>query len=128
MELQPRSGPDLGGTVVAVNGAGFENSYLCVCRFGEQIAPSVTFVSSTRLHCTAPPGAGVVRIQVALNGQNFATSLANFDFSYLGNPSRKAVEGQICYLMDLDGCLDALQGWRSFRRSCRALGRLRLGF
>lgn len=85
MELKPRSGPDLGGTVVTVNGAGFENSHLCVCRFGEQIAPSVTFVSSTRLLCTAPPGAGVARVRVALNGQNFATSLANVDFSYQGS-------------------------------------------
>lgn len=86
-ELVPSSGPELGGTLVTVNGAGFQISHLCVCRFGHQIAPSVSFISSTRLQCIAPPGVGTVRIDIALNGQNYVAGTANLDFSFRGTCS-----------------------------------------
>lgn len=84
-EMIPSTGPELGGTVVTVNGDGFISSQLSICRFGSRDAASISFASSTRLQCTSPPGTGVATLSIALNGQNFvAAFVENFDFHYRG--------------------------------------------
>ena len=84
-EIMPSLGPELGGTVVEINGAGFLSSPLFVCRFGRDHAASVTFVSSTRVLCTAPPGIGAAKVEIAINGQNTVPAAGNqFDFQYQG--------------------------------------------
>ena len=83
-ELKPSSGPALGGTVVTVNGFGFVESHLCVCRFGTHKDADVSFVSSTRILCTSPPGFGVQKVEVSSNGQNYVDIDSAFDFHYQG--------------------------------------------
>jgi len=84
-QIMPSLGPELGGTVVQVNGAGFIASPLFACRFGSDNAASVMFVSSTRVLCTAPPGTGAAKVEIAINGQDVVPTGGNhFDFHYHG--------------------------------------------
>lgn len=88
-QIMPSLGPELGGTVVQVNGAGFIASTLFACRFGSDSAASVMFVSSTRVLCTAPPGTGAAKIEIAINGQDVVpTGRYQFHFHYHGACSR----------------------------------------
>lgn len=67
--LSPRSGPDTGGTVVTVFGAGFDSAFRFVCKFqSEQVATEAednpaaaavetpaALISASELACVAPP-------------------------------------------------------------------------
>jgi RHS repeat-associated protein len=59
----PRIGPPAGGTIVRVFGSGFVPGQTIV-RFGPSPATAVTFVSSTELLVTVPPGVGTVDLHV----------------------------------------------------------------
>lgn len=53
--LYPSSGSLDGGTPVRIRGSGFIDSTAFECRFGDQIALSVLFISSEEVVCEAPP-------------------------------------------------------------------------
>jgi len=52
--LEPSAGPEAGGTVVQVSGAGFEGKAGLLCRFGVSAQVASVVHTSTRLECTSP--------------------------------------------------------------------------
>ncbi len=70
--LNPDSGPAAGGTLVRIEGAGFdEGSSVSI---GTASCTSVTFLSSAELYCTAPQGVSGVAELVVTGGEDSATA------------------------------------------------------
>ncbi len=74
--ISPSSGPPSGGTSVTIMGSNFTSN--ATVTFGGNVG-SDTFVSSTELMATSPPGAGSVSVVVTENGQ----TSNSVTFSYL---------------------------------------------
>lgn len=51
--VKPRSGPDIGGTIVKVFGSGFRNRTTLSCKFGELVVDAV-FISNEQIDCCSP--------------------------------------------------------------------------
>ena len=69
-DVQPSQGPEAGGRLVTVYGAGFLPGEVA-CRFGSQVMPvsGATWLSSTHVTCTSPPSMrGTVAVEVSMNG------------------------------------------------------------
>ncbi|CAM9095296.1 unnamed protein product [Chrysoparadoxa australica] len=89
-ELLPSSGAVSGGTGITVKGSGFRSSPNLAVRFGLIDVPA-TFLSSTELHCEAPPSVqGPVAVSVTSNGAYFTAS--EVDFEYVNVVTVTAVE------------------------------------
>jgi Flp pilus assembly protein TadG len=101
--LTPASGPAVGGTGVAITGTGFEPT--SSVSFGSIPATSVTYVNSTSMLATSPPGSGIVDVTVTNSygtssvgpGDRFTYLLDDCgavtgDYGYL-NVGRKNVNG-----------------------------------
>ena len=78
----PATGSTHGGYVVALSGSGFVNDASLTCTFGDLPSPiPATFISSTRLLCTAPPSMPQdCDIQIHRRGLLIATSIIPFKF------------------------------------------------
>lgn len=78
----PLSGPESGGTLVALNGTGFSDMGLLVCEFGSsgtQVA--ARGISATTGYCTSPPHMpGVISLRVSVNGQQFVETGIAFEY------------------------------------------------
>jgi hypothetical protein len=72
-------GPVDGGTLVTVSGSDLVDTAELRCLFGARLAVA-TFVTDTRVHCTAPAqsAAGTVVVQVSNNGADFAAAPGTF--------------------------------------------------
>ena len=78
--VAPSVGGVRGGTVVAVTGAGFVGKQT-VCRFGKAVGLGSEVVSDSLVRCTAPSHrAGVVSLQLQLDGQGLQGPGALFEF------------------------------------------------
>ncbi|CAM9153971.1 unnamed protein product, partial [Hapterophycus canaliculatus] len=76
--ITPSSGPQQGGTLVEVTGAGFVNSTALSCRLAGRRLPA-TFVDNGSLRCTTPPSTmsppfQTVLLEVSNNGVDFTNS------------------------------------------------------
>lgn len=79
-----------GGTIVTIHGEGFVSSVDLLCKFGNVIGTTATWLSSTKLLCRTPPHRpGLVEIRVANNGADF--SLTSSEFLYIDDPSLEDV-------------------------------------
>ena len=81
--MSPTSGPELGGTRVAIGGAALELGSHYVCDFNGTVVPS-TMPAADRLECYAPATAGVgtdTPVLVSLNAQQFVRN-ASEGFTY----------------------------------------------
>ncbi|MEJ2009149.1 MAG: IPT/TIG domain-containing protein [Acidobacteriota bacterium] len=86
--VSPTQGPTTGGTVVAVNGAGFQTG--ATVSFGSVQSTAVTFVSSTVVDAMAPPeSSGSVAITVT--DPNSQLSSLPSAFTYTSGPSVSSV-------------------------------------
>ena len=76
--LHPDSGPEAGGTLVRIEGAGFDVDSSVV--IGTSACTSVTFLSSVELYCTAPPGvSGAAELVVTGGGARATAAYAYLD-------------------------------------------------
>ncbi|WP_309145061.1 MULTISPECIES: IPT/TIG domain-containing protein [unclassified Bradyrhizobium] len=73
--ITPTSGPEAGGTVVAITGTGFTGA--TAVKFGATAATSFTVNSATSITATAPAGAGTVDVTVTTPVGTSATSAAD---------------------------------------------------
>lgn len=86
--VSPASGPVSGGTLVTINGSGFESG--SSISFAGAQATSVSFISSTQLQAVTPSGAaGAVNVTVTTPDPGSAT-LSN-GFMYVSNPTVTSV-------------------------------------
>ena len=69
----PSFGPDLGGTVVAVRGVGFEDGTRLGCRFGVIYPIAAAFLGGDLVECVTPAGGAgeTVPIGVTSNGRDY---------------------------------------------------------
>jgi hypothetical protein len=79
--ISPASGPAAGGTSVTIYGTGFYAT--STVKFGNNAAPSVTFISNTQIIALSPAGTGTVDVTVTTTppGGTSATS-ANDKYIY----------------------------------------------
>jgi hypothetical protein len=69
----PPAGPEMGGTVIALHGFGFEDSPMLACRFGTIFPVSAAFVDIGRVECVSPAHASyTVPVGVAGNGRDYS--------------------------------------------------------
>ena len=93
LRVRPSSGLPEGRTPVLVAGTNFINSTALACRFGDTTRRA-TFVSPTLLVCQAPargegPAAaaeGPVAVEVTVNGLDFTSSNARYEYSSVCGP------------------------------------------
>ena len=64
----PSFGPDLGGTVVAVRGAGFEDDARLGCRFGAIYPIAAAFLGADLVECVTPAGGAGETVPVGVTG------------------------------------------------------------
>jgi hypothetical protein len=86
-KVTPSVGSISGGTVVVVEGSGFEDSSMLACAFGEDAySPSVTYISPTSITCEVPSQSSPksVHLSVSSNGIDFSSD--NVAFEFLGDP------------------------------------------
>lgn len=68
-----------GGTVVTIRGESFANSAQLMCRFGNVVGTRATWLSPSLLLCTTPRHRpGLVKVQVANNGDDFSSSAVRY--------------------------------------------------
>ncbi len=75
----PNSGPDFGGTVVSLDGTGFDVPGTPTVTFGGVPATNVTVDNDTSITCTTPAGAGPVQV-VVTNASGTTNPAAPFDY------------------------------------------------
>ncbi|BDI30706.1 hypothetical protein CCAX7_27570 [Capsulimonas corticalis] len=76
--ISPTTGTALGGTIITINGAFFGSSSSGLgVKFGTSSAASITYVSSTTIKATSPPGAGTVDITVSTSSGTSPVSAAD---------------------------------------------------
>jgi hypothetical protein len=80
--IDPTSGPEAGGTVVTLNGIGFDPGTTAV-NFGANPATNVTCGSTTQCQATAPAGTGSVTVTVRSAGMPADGSAT---YSYVAGP------------------------------------------
>jgi len=87
--IEPISGPITGGTFVTITGQKFFNTGEITVAFGTAASGivSAAFISSTTLLVTSPASssAGVVSVEVALNGQQYTTNHKAFAYFNIGS-------------------------------------------
>ncbi|GMI30504.1 hypothetical protein TrRE_jg11042, partial [Triparma retinervis] len=68
--ISPTSGSIVGGTIVTVTGANFEDTNDLACLFGTLESPAAVYKSSTEVECEAPlsSSSGFVSVEVSTNG------------------------------------------------------------
>jgi len=72
--FKPMSGPEMGDTLVKIQGYNFLNVDSLGCKFGNISSPFVTWQSSSEMWCKAPRSQpGSVPISVTLNGVDYVT-------------------------------------------------------
>ena len=77
----PKTGPENGGTVVQITGAHFYDNSNIECTFNDQQSTFATYINSTNIECTSPPGLpGNVQISVTMNGRDYVESLDVFTY------------------------------------------------
>ena len=82
LQLVPASGNSQKMTRVLVIGDGFRSSSTLACKFGQHLV-NADFYSATLIVCEAPPNdAGVVAVDVSVNGVDFSGS--SLPFTYKG--------------------------------------------
>lgn len=81
--VTPNTGPETGGTPVAIAGANFTTSGDTVVLFGSSAATSVSVVDSTRIECVTPPGTGMVSVRVT---NSFGSDALDSGFKYRPAP------------------------------------------
>ena len=75
--VQPVLGPELGGTLLSVSGAGMPRGSPLACHFGSFASSPAAWVSGERIQCVTPASpAGVAAISVALAKGPMALSVA----------------------------------------------------
>ena len=76
LELVPANGPLMGFTVVTVNGHYFTDTHPTHCKFGTHAPVPSTWVTATRIRCTAPAetAATTMAVEVGNNNQDFSSS------------------------------------------------------
>ena len=88
--VEPRLGPHYGGTMVTVQGSGFEEGAVVV--FNETLAPVTTFVNRTYLTAVTPPHeAGVVDVSVVLSDGARATLADGYEFLPPTSPKIRSI-------------------------------------
>jgi len=80
--IDPTSGPEAGGTVVTLNGMGFDPGTTAV-NFGANPATNVTCASTTQCQATAPAGTGSVTVTMRSAGMQADGSAT---YSYVAGP------------------------------------------
>jgi hypothetical protein len=92
--LNPKHGPEAGGTSVTIAGSGFTGTTGATgVKFGATNATAYTVDSDTQITATAPAGAGTVNV-VVTNGANSSPNTAADDYTYdppAGTPTVTAV-------------------------------------
>ncbi|HUY64003.1 MAG TPA: protease pro-enzyme activation domain-containing protein [Acidimicrobiales bacterium] len=88
--ISPAGGPESGGTVVNIAGAGFSTTGGTAVAFGQSPATSVSCSSATTCRATSPPGSGRVDLQVTVAGERSLTSAADI-FSYTPAPTISSI-------------------------------------
>jgi hypothetical protein len=89
--LSPTSGPETGGTVVTISGAGFTGA--TAVDFGTTPAASFTVVDDTTITAATPAGTGVVDMTVTTPNGTSATSPADqFTFTAVAAPTVVSVQ------------------------------------
>ena len=79
--IQPLFGPRAGGTCVTISGSEFpEFSTALTCAFGDKRVPA-QLVSSFKLECYAPPGAGDVLVSISADGVDFVHANSTFVYA-----------------------------------------------
>ena len=92
-EAEPAFGAVEGGQTVTLTGDHFANTEPgnIRCRFGDAVSTAATFVSDTRIKCTAPDSGGVdgwVDLEVAMNGNDFSKQHVRYRYY-----TREAIDG-----------------------------------
>eukprot|EP00966_Prymnesium_polylepis_P236552 5470679-Prymnesium_polylepis.1 len=81
--LLPTIGPTSGGTIVAISTTNLINTGTLSCRFGSDIVLG-RYLADSVLECVTPAHvAGVVAVDVSLNGQQFESLFPGLSFEYL---------------------------------------------
>ena len=84
----PSVGPDIGGTMVHVQGSGFFNAPGLACKFGDGTDFAVAkFVSSTSVQCIVPTKSSrstLVAVAVTMNGIDFSHDGPEFEYLPIG--------------------------------------------
>lgn len=88
--VSPSSGPNTGGTVVTIAGAGFVAG--AVVDFGSTPATSVTVNSASSITATSPAGSGIADITVSTYAGTSATTAAD-QFTYIVVPQKGSPPG-----------------------------------
>jgi hypothetical protein len=87
--VNPASGPLAGGTQVTINGQNFVNG--AQVRFGDQNAPTTTFVSALQLMATTPPATAAGRMAVQVTNPDGQVAVLTDAFQYQDAGSRAPV-------------------------------------
>ncbi|KAH8066382.1 hypothetical protein JL722_820 [Aureococcus anophagefferens] len=87
-----------GGEPITVYGSNFVDASELSCRFGGSALSDARWVSATELVCASPAGAGTVRVEVTVNGQDWGASSASFaylagDVTYAVTPASGPAAG-----------------------------------
>lgn len=78
----PLAGPESGGTVVTMTGAGFADTRVILCEFGSPgtLVPG-RWMDSGTVSCVSPPHMpGVVTLRLSMNGQQFVETGQSFEY------------------------------------------------
>jgi hypothetical protein len=78
--ISPATGPAAGGTSVTIYGAGFSTA--STVNFGNNAAPSVTFISNTQIIASSPAGMGTVDVTVYTPQGGTSATSANDKYNY----------------------------------------------
>jgi hypothetical protein len=80
--VTPSSGPVTGGTLVAVEGAGFTQIADLSCAINDTVLVNARYISSSLLYCTMPAfsSAGPASVRVASRGYELSYSIVNFTY------------------------------------------------
>ncbi|KAH8094066.1 hypothetical protein JL720_4055 [Aureococcus anophagefferens] len=98
ISAHPGSGARSGGEPITVYGSNFVDASELSCRFGGSALSDARWVSATELVCASPAGAGTVRVEVTVNGQDWGASSASFaylagDVAYAVTPASGPAAG-----------------------------------
>ena len=79
--VTPALGPEDGGTVVTVRGAGFSDAAAARCRFGGAAVPARR-VARGVLECVAPRAgaAGYAAVEVSMNARDYTSDGVHFEY------------------------------------------------
>ncbi|GMI40209.1 hypothetical protein TrCOL_g8913, partial [Triparma columacea] len=114
--ISPSSGSIVGGTIVTVTGANFEDTNDLSCLFGTLESPAAVYKSSTEVECEAPlsSSSGFVSLKVTVNGVDYTTDASQFLFLEVAKlisiePASGSVDGGTSILVTGYGFVDSSQ-------------------